>query len=205
LHQGPKNSYTRWVCRKEEIATSAVDSDRFSPTTGFPAAGQVQGQYSVTVDKASVDRAPADDAAPLELTEADLAQINARSRMELMQVVFAQALAAVVVALLAWLIGGFDAGWSALAGSAAYVVPNVLFAFRLVLATYRPGGSNALLFLVGEFLKVGAAVGLLWLLAHVGGERVVWLAVIAGLIAALKGYMLVLMFGKRDLSRPTNS
>jgi hypothetical protein len=42
-------------------------------------------------------------------------------------------------------------------------------------------------------------------LAHGGGERVVWLAVIAGLIAALKGYMLVLMFGKRVVSRPTNS
>ena len=75
---------------------------------------------------------------------------------------------------------------------------------RLFLATFRPGGSSALLFLVGEFIKVCAAVGLLWLLAHVGAERVVWLAVIAGLIAALKGYILVLMFGKRAVTRPTN-
>ena len=107
--------------------------------------------------------------------------------------------------MLAWLIGGFDAGWSALAGSAAYFVPNFLFALRLFLATFRPSGSSPFVFLVGEFLKVGAAVGLLWLLAHVGGERVVWLAVIAGLIAALKGYMLVLMFGRRVILRPTNS
>jgi len=142
---------------------------------------------------------------PFVLTEADLAQINARARLELMQVVFAQLLMSFVVALLAWLIGGFNAGWSALAGSAAYFVPNFLFALRLFLATFRPGGSSALVFLAGEVLKVGAAVGLLWLLAHVGGERVVWLAVIAGLIAALKGYMLVLMFGKRVVSRPTNS
>lgn len=142
---------------------------------------------------------------PVVLTEAELALINARARLELMQVVFAQLLMSFVVALLAWLIGGLDAGWSALAGSAAYFVPNFLFALRLFLATFRPGGSSALVFLVGEFLKVGAAVGLLWLLAHVGGERVVWLAVIAGLIAALKGYMLVLMFGKRALTRPTNS
>ena len=131
--------------------------------------------------------------------------INARARVELMQIVFAQALSAVVVALLAWVLGGFNAGWSALAGSAAYFVPNVLFALRLFLATFRPSGSNAIVFLVGEFLKVGAAIGLLWLLAHVGGERVVWLAVIVGLIAALKGYMLELMFGKRFVSRPTNS
>lgn len=142
---------------------------------------------------------------PVVLTEADLAQINTRARIELMQVVFAQALSAIVVALLSWLLGGFDAGWSALAGSAAYFVPNVLFALRLFLATFKPGGSSAHVFLVGEFLKVGAAVGLLWLLAHVGGERVVWLAVIAGLIAALKGYMLVLMFGKRATSHPKNS
>jgi ATP synthase protein I len=80
-----------------------------------------------------------------------------------------------------------------------------LFALRLFLATFRPSGSSAIVFLAGEFLKVGASVGLLWLLAHVGGERVVWLAVIAGLVAALKGYMLVLMFGKRAVSRPTNS
>jgi ATP synthase protein I len=139
------------------------------------------------------------------LTEADLAQINARARLDLMQVVFAQLLVSFVVALLAWVIGGLDAAWSALAGSAAYVVPNFLFALRLFLATFRPGGSSAIVFLAGEFLKVGASVGLLWLLAHVGGERVVWLAVIAGLVAALKGYMLVLMFGKRAVSRPTNS
>ncbi len=106
----------------------------------------------------------------LVLTEEDLAQINARARIELAQIVFAQSLLAVVVAMVAWLVGGFDAGWSALAGSAAYFVPNVLFALRLFLATYRPGGSSALLFLIGEFLKVGAAIGFLWFLAHVGGE-----------------------------------
>ena len=142
---------------------------------------------------------------PFVLTEAELAQINARARGDLMQVVIAQALSAVVVALLALFVGGVDAGLSALAGSGTYFVPNVLFVLRLFLATFRPGGTNALFFIVGEFLKVGATVGLLWLLAHVGGERVVWLAVIAGLIAALKGYMLVLMFGKRAVARPTNS
>jgi hypothetical protein len=64
-----------------------------------------------------------------------------------------------------------------------------------ILSTLRPSlnTSNLLRF------------GLLWLLAHVGGERVVWLAVIDGLVAALKGYMLVLMFGKRAVPRPTNS
>jgi ATP synthase protein I len=156
-------------------------------------------------DKLQVTQMQIQAPEPLVLTEADLAQINARARLDLMQVVFAQLLVSFVVALLAWVLGGLDAGLSALAGSAAYVVPNFLFALRLFLATFRPSGSSAFVFLAGEFLKVGASVGLLWLLAHVGGERVVWLAVIAGLVAALKGYMLVLMFGKRAVSRPTNS
>jgi hypothetical protein len=45
-------------------------------------------------------------------------------------------------------------------------------------------------------LKVGAAVGLLGVVAQVGGDRVQWLAVFVGLIAVLKGYVLMLMFGR---------
>jgi len=52
----------------------------------------------------------------LELTAADLAQITQRARLELVQIVKAQALLGLVVAVLAWLIGGVDAGLSALAG-----------------------------------------------------------------------------------------
>jgi len=132
----------------------------------------------------------------LELTVADLAQITQRARLELVQIVKAQALLGLVVAGLAWLIGGVDAGLSALAGAGTYFVPNVMFALRLYLSTFRPGGSGPMLFLVGEMLKIGAAVGLLWVLARLGGDRVQWLAVLAGLIAVLKGYVLVLMFGR---------
>ena len=132
----------------------------------------------------------------LELTAADLAQINKRSRLELVQIVKAQALLGVVVAILAWLIAGVDAGLSALAGAGTYFVPNGIFALRLYLATFRPGGSGPVLFLIGEMLKVGAAVGLLWVVAQVGGDRGQWLAVLVGLIAVLKGYVLMLMFGR---------
>jgi len=132
----------------------------------------------------------------LELTAADLAQITQRARLELVQIVKAQALLGLVVAGLAWLIGGVDAGLSALAGAGTYFVPYVIFALRLYLSTFRPGGSGPMLFLVGEMLKIGAAVGLLWVLARLGGDRVQWLAVLAGLIAVLKGYVLVLMFGR---------
>jgi hypothetical protein len=52
-----------------------------------------------------------------------------------------------------------------------------------------------MLFIVGEMLKVGTTIGLLWLVAYVGGDQVQWLAVLAGLIAVLKGYVLMLAFG----------
>ena len=132
----------------------------------------------------------------LELTVADLAQINQRSRFELVLIVKAQALLGSVVAALTWMVAGVDAGLSALAGAGTYFVPNTIFALRLYLATFRPGGSGPMLFLVGEMLKIGAAVGLLWVVAHVGGDRVQWLAVLVGLIAVLKGYVLVLVFGR---------
>ena len=132
----------------------------------------------------------------LELTVADLAQINQRSRLELVLIVKAQALLGSVVAALTWMVAGVDAGLSALAGAGTYFVPNMIFALRLYLATFRPGGSGPMLFLVGEMLKIGAAVGLLWVVAHVGGDRVQWLAVLVGLIAVLKGYVLVLVFGR---------
>ena len=132
----------------------------------------------------------------LELTVADLAQINQRSRLELVLIVKAQALLGSVFAALTWMVAGVDAGLSALAGAGTYFVPNTIFALRLYLATFRPGGSGPMLFLVGEMLKIGAAVGLLWVVAHVGGDRVQWLAVLVGLIAVLKGYVLVLVFGR---------
>ncbi len=113
-----------------------------------------------------------------------------------MLIVKAQALLGSVVAALTWMVAGVDAGLSALAGAGTYFVPNTIFALRLYLATFRPGGSGPMLFLVGEMLKIGAAVGLLWVVAHVGGDRVQWLAVLVGLIAVLKGYVLVLVFGR---------
>ena len=136
------------------------------------------------------------DSDKLEITAADLERIDQRSRLELVQIVKAQALLGLVVASLAWLIAGADAGLSALAGAGTYFVPNAIFALRLYVATFRPGGSGPFLFLIGEMLKIGAAVGLLWVVARVGGDRVQWLAVLVGLIAVLKGYILMLMFGR---------
>ena len=130
----------------------------------------------------------------VQLSDADRLKIDVRARRDLVLAVWFQGLAGLVVAIICWLVGGTSAALSSLAGSAAYFLPNSVFALRLWVATYRPGGASPELFLIGEVLKVGAAAGMLWLIAHLGGEQVKWLAVLVGLIATLKGYFLLMMF-----------
>lgn len=132
---------------------------------------------------------------PVVLTVEDRARIDARARRELVQIVFAQALMGMGVAIIALLVAGKSAALSALAGAGCYFLPNLLFALRLLLASHRPRGSGPMLFILGEMLKIGATLGLLWLVARLGGDQVHWLAVLAGLVAVLKGYVLMLAFG----------
>lgn len=128
------------------------------------------------------------------LTETERHQINNRARRDLLETVAAQLFLGLLVAIVCLVIGGLSAAASSLAGSAAYLVPNAVFALRLWVSTYRPGGANPALFFIGEFLKVGAAIGLLWLIAQLGGDQVRWLAVLAGLVAVLKAYVVLLLF-----------
>ena len=130
----------------------------------------------------------------IKLTDADRLKIDARARRELVFTVVVQGLVALIVALMFLVFGGVSAALSSLAGSAAYLVPNGVFALRLWVATYRPGGASPEVFLIGEMVKIGAAAGLLWLIAHLGGDRVNWLAVLVSLIATLKGYIVLMMF-----------
>lgn len=132
---------------------------------------------------------------PLELTDAERAKINARAQKELVQVVLVQALMGTIVALVAGLIAGQAAALSALAGAGAYFVPNLLFALRLIVSMHSPKASNPLVFLVGEMLKIAAAVVLLWLIHRLGGNNVVWLAVFAGLVGVVKAYLLMMILG----------
>lgn len=130
----------------------------------------------------------------IALTETERHQINNRARRDLLETVAAQLSLGLLVAIVCLVIGGLSAAASSLAGSAAYLVPNAVFALRLWVSTYRPGGANPALFFIGEFLKVGAAIGLLWLIAQLGGDQVRWLAVLAGLVAVLKAYVVLLLF-----------
>ena len=93
-----------------------------------------------------------------------------------------QAAAILAVVAVAWLLAGSAGALSALAGGAAYFLPNLLFAVRLrvAIATGRAGAAG---FLVGEAVKLSAVIALLVLLPRM--IEVNWPALIAGLSVVL--------------------
>ncbi|WP_231934860.1 ATP synthase subunit I [Bordetella bronchialis] len=122
--------------------------------------------------------------------------LRAGTRRGLARAVLAQCVMAVLATVGAWVIAGTSAGLSALVGAGAYLVPNTLFALRLLLDSNRPGRTNPFTFFLGEAFKLAATVLLLWLAVRLGGDAIVWPAMLIGLICTLKGYVLLLMFGK---------
>lgn len=135
---------------------------------------------------------------PVRLTDAQKARIAARSRRGLAMVLLAQAGSGFLLSLFLWLFAGWEAGLSALCGSMSYLAPNAVFVARLVLSTFSAKGSGPIVFLLGNGLKVVAAVALLWALSRLEGDWVNWLAVVAGLVVTLKGYWVaVLLTGGR--------
>ena len=108
------------------------------------------------------------------------------------RIVLLQILATAVVSLLSALIGGAPAAISALLGGAACFIPNGLFALKLAAAARRPQGTDAVVFLIGEFVKVVATIALLALIVATY-KNLVWLAMLVSIIAVLKSYVLALL------------
>lgn len=103
------------------------------------------------------------------------------------RIVLLQGLAMLVVAVIAALLGGVPAMISALLGGLAAVVPNALFAWRLALQAKSPQGATVGSFFVGEMLKLAMTVAVL-VAAALFYRELNWLALLAGLIVALKAY-----------------
>lgn len=127
-------------------------------------------------------------------TAEQLAELNRGALRTLVRSVVAQVVAGIVVAMIAWAVAGGAAGVSALAGAAACAIPSALFALRLLMGMARPGGANPATFFLGEFLKLGSTALLLWLVVRLGQDDLVWPALIAGLIVALKSHYWLLLF-----------
>lgn len=96
-----------------------------------------------------------------------------------------QAAAILAVAAIAGLLAGSAGAQSALAGGAAYFLPNLLFVLRLrlALATSAMRQPSAVGFLIGEAVKLSAVIALLVILPRM--IEVNWPALIAGLSVVL--------------------
>ncbi len=132
----------------------------------------------------------------VQLSEEEKARVQASAVKGLVGVLVAQGVMAAVAVLVSWLVAGFDAGVSALLGAAAYLVPNSLFALRLLLGMLAGRAANPAGFLVGELVKLAGATGMLALVVYLAHTWLVWPALIFGLVMVLKGYVVLLVFSK---------
>lgn len=92
--------------------------------------------------------------------------------------------ATLLVTLAAAVIAGQQAALSALAGGVASLVPNLLFAVRLGLVINRSGASYPVNFFVGEFVKIGATIGILAIVIR-SWPGVHWPSLLIGLAVVL--------------------
>ncbi len=108
----------------------------------------------------------------------------------MLRIVSLQLIATVVVGIVAALLGGWSAMFSAVLGGLCCVVPNGIMAIRLFAST-AAGRSNPLTFFIWEFIKIALTLALLaataWLYRDLN-----WLALLAGFIVALKSYIFLL-------------
>jgi ATP synthase protein I len=100
------------------------------------------------------------------------------------------------VALLA-LGAGFWVDWTSAKflalGGAAAIIPNGLFALRLASHRGKSAESYPAVFFLGEFAKIGLTAALIALVAR-SFESVRWLALLIGLIVALKAPLFALLW-----------
>ena len=134
--------------------------------------------------------------APIVLSDADRELLRFKAGRGLLRALAAQAVMGLVAVLVSWLVAGASAGVSALVGAGAYLVPNALFAMRLLVGLVGSRKASPFAFFVGEFVKLVSAVLILALAAYYGQSWLVWPALVFGLVCVLKGYVLLLAFRK---------
>jgi ATP synthase protein I len=130
---------------------------------------------------------------PLSAQEAQVL-LKRLPRTSLWLMVLGQALAGLLVAVIAALLGGAAAGWSAAYGALAVVLPAAVFARALVRSSGAAGAGAAMAKLFGwEFVKLVLCIAML-----AAAPRVVpnlsWLALLAGMVVAMKTYWVALIF-----------
>jgi ATP synthase protein I len=117
-----------------------------------------------------------------------------------------QVVSVIFLGLAAGLIFDWTSAKFFVLGGMAAVIPNALFALRLALQRGRTPESYPAVFFLGEFAKIGLTVGLLAWLVHAMPD-VNWLALVLGLIVALKAPLFALLVARdapRDWPPPGN-
>jgi len=97
-----------------------------------------------------------------------------------------------LVAVIAWAVFGQPSARSAFAGGAAVALPNMLFALGLILRMRLRGGVSAAVLLGGELGKLALTIALLAVAVKFAQPQPVWLAVLAGVVLAVKAQWLAL-------------
>ncbi len=135
---------------------------------------------------------PFDDSQPIRLTQKERITVTRRASYGLLWTLGAQAAVALIAIVLSGLLAGWYAAVSAFVGAAAYFVPNLLFALRLLVGIMGKKTPSPAMFFWGEAFKLFAALAILGLAAWLGRGWIVWPALLAGLFGVLKGYVLLL-------------
>jgi|SRR5690625_78627 len=132
----------------------------------------------------------------VKLSAQQRAELARRSSQGIIRALGAQGLLAILAVLLCWVVAGRLAAISAAIGAAAYGLPNALFAMRLLLGLWSGAPAQVATFFVGEAFKLGGALALLGLAAWQFHQWLVWPALLLGLVAVLKGYIVLLAMGR---------
>ena len=156
------------------------------------------------------DEKGADEEAPFKpLTREEARALSAKHPpVSPWRVVMAQAVAGLVVTLLAYVITGKgETAWSALYGAAAVVVPGALLARGMTRRTSRGDpGSLVFGFMLWEFMKIALAVAMLVAAAKVV-PNLSWPALLVAMVVCMKVNWLALLLqgrAKNNQSRSDN-
>ena len=132
----------------------------------------------------------------IKLSPEDKQRMSVSAMRGLLRLVIAQGLALLVVSFLALVFAGLWAGLSAFAGGMTYLIPTSMFVLHLVLKLLSKRDATAVTFFIGEAIKIGVAMVLMYLVVKVFGSNLVWPAFFVGLLVVLKAYVLLLVFKK---------
>ena len=119
---------------------------------------------------------------------------------EMLLAVGLQIAAVAVLMLGAGVWAGWESAWFVMLGGAAAIIPNALFAVRLMMHRKRPPESYLVVFFLWEFVKIGLTGLLLYWVVRTQTD-IRWLALLIGLIVALTAPLFALAFERSPLAR----